>query len=102
MLAAVSAVLLQACAGKVDVKAKADDARAALNATDTRDQFIRIAESHGFDCKGSTVSVAHCWWTEPDRGLFNGITWGAISAHGEFVDGRKSGEYEVKDVYTGP
>ena len=101
----IAACALQCgCAPEIDVHAKANEVRAALNKTETQDEFIRVAESHGLDCKDSSVGHAVCWWTEPDRGLFDSDmwTWGSIHAFGEFTDGRKSGDYDVKDVYTGP
>lgn len=109
ILAVATAVFVMHVATTVDVPAKTEQVRMALEQTTTAAEFIRIAEGHGFKCSTSnaaTQTSVRCWWFEPER-LYDVIAWfqlvyGAIRANGTFVDGRKSGGYEIDDVYTGP
>lgn len=101
--------LALACAGcepEIDAKAKADELRTLLNRADTLKDFIGIAVAEGFDCKHSTETEANCWWYEPDKPSWTSLVpcaeiISAINASGNFVEGRRQGDYVVKDSYTG-
>jgi hypothetical protein len=60
------ACLAAGCAGpKVDVRAKRESLKLALEKTSTQEDFIRIAQANGMDCNVSTPGEVDCIWHEP-------------------------------------
>jgi hypothetical protein len=93
-------------APEIDAKAKADALRLSLEKTSTLSDFIRVAQSEGLDCKHSTADEANCWWREKSTASATSLVpcaeiFSAIMASGKFVDGKRRGDYDVQDVYTG-
>jgi len=103
------AVLAVHLATTVDIPAKAREVRRNLEQTTTLAEFVKVAEGNALKCSVGAApaqTAVSCWWFEPDR-PYDLLSWfdfvsGAIEASGNFVDGRKTGQYEIRDVYTGP
>src|SRR5262245_29176395 len=98
----MATLALQGCLEAARVEAKASNVRAALSKIETREDFVRAAESRGLKCWDITSQRVICAWTEPFRPNDPAATLGLIQAAGEFIDGRKSSDYEVKVAYISP
>ncbi len=92
----------------VDFDAKADQIRAELETTTSQAEFLQVAESQGMKCEteqGSTVHVKCRFvkqWQVYD--LLDYLDWLSeyVMANGQFIDGRKSGDYRVWVSWDGP
>jgi hypothetical protein len=87
--------------GTVETKSKA--VKTALAGVATRDGFLRVAQDQGFDCGPPTAGEIACWWEAPSEESMvpAGSLAPGIRVSGTFVDGMKSGEYEVTEFYAG-
>jgi hypothetical protein len=94
------------CEPQVDTRAKADEIRAALQSAQTRDDFMSIAQRNGLACFDIDASRVSCTWHQPRKPSLAfatpcGETPGMVSADATFVDGRRQGDYDIRDSYTG-
>lgn len=92
--------LVTSCEKKIDVAAKTEGVRNALASATMRADFIKVAEANGLDCSLSTETYANCIWhhkSEPAIAVSPCTTFlSMITATGNFIDGRRQGDYDVE------
>src|SRR5262245_5292204 len=96
LLALLLAIPLIHWAAEAGFSGKLERLRADLRPAATQGEFLRVAKSHGFECKaeaGPTTHVRCEWW----EARYYDVLWIAkfmatgISAEANFTDGQKSG-----------
>jgi hypothetical protein len=90
-------------------EAVAEDVRTQLEPATTLSDFTRVSEKSGLWCldyADSGHTVAFCRKDLSSR-IYSWVSWlewhpKGVTAYGEFVDGRKSAEYDVRIQTLGP